>query len=312
MSTSDIIGPRKKQSRQMGPDSDGSRRAVVFAHHDRDNLVDDYVVYYCRKLRAISDDLCFISTSNLPASELDRLNGLADEIKTRENRGFDFESYRLGLARLDYDDFDEIILCNDSVFGPLFPLENLFAGMASSDCDFWGITQSLAFAYHIQSYFLVFKKSAFKSRAMHNFWHGLPIAPTKEDIIQKYEVRLSQALIQGGLKPGVYIDSMMNLKSGYSFLLNRLKLIREKGLLTVLTRFLQRRGKMIKSMDPRYSDITVLDYTDTIKKQGIPFIKVKAFRENPFDLNIRKQIRAVEAFTGYDADLIRRFLKRIG
>ena len=69
---------------------------------------------------------------------------------------------------------------------------------------------------------------------------------------------------------------------------------------------------MIKSIDPRYSDITVLDYTDTIKKQGIPFIKVKAFRENPFDLNIRKQIRAVEAFTGYDADLIRRFLKRIG
>ena len=52
--------------------------------------------------------------------------------------------------------------------------------------------------------------------------------PTKEDIIQKYEVRLSQALIQGGLKPGVYIDSMMNLKSGYSFLLNRLKLIRGK------------------------------------------------------------------------------------
>ena len=52
------------------------RRAVVFAHYDKDNLIDDYVVYYVRALKKAGCDVVFVSCKELAQTELEKLNGL--------------------------------------------------------------------------------------------------------------------------------------------------------------------------------------------------------------------------------------------
>ena len=42
-------------------------------------------------------------------------------------------------------------------------------------CDFWGITDSSEINYHLQSYFLVFKKNVIQSNTFKIFWDGVKI-----------------------------------------------------------------------------------------------------------------------------------------
>ncbi|WP_439107106.1 rhamnan synthesis F family protein [Congregibacter sp.] len=43
-----------------------------------------------------------------------------------ETFGYDFMSYRLGIEQLFLAAFDELLLCNDSVYGPVYTLRQLF------------------------------------------------------------------------------------------------------------------------------------------------------------------------------------------
>ena len=41
------------------------KRAVVFAHYDKDNIVDDYVIYYIKALKEIAETIIFVSCNNI-------------------------------------------------------------------------------------------------------------------------------------------------------------------------------------------------------------------------------------------------------
>jgi len=51
-------------------------------------------------------------------------------------------------------EYDELILFNDTVFGPLYPLDDMFSKMAGDDCDLWRVTKH-------DNYFVVVKKNVF-------------------------------------------------------------------------------------------------------------------------------------------------------
>ena len=101
-------------------------RALVFAHYDRDGLFDPYVIDALHAFRCCMDHVTVVSTSaqHLPAA----LVPLVDRFIARQNVGYDFCSWRAGLAALEpTEQFDEIICANDSVYGPLFDLASVFS-----------------------------------------------------------------------------------------------------------------------------------------------------------------------------------------
>ena len=67
----------------------------LFAHFDKDSIVDDYVLHYLAKLKELPFSIIFISASPLGGGEQAKLAGCCDDVIVRPNAGLDFGSWSL-------------------------------------------------------------------------------------------------------------------------------------------------------------------------------------------------------------------------
>ena len=252
------------------------KRLAVLVHFDRDNCIDDYVYYYLAELKKIAEDIVFVTTSSIDDTAVRHLQSLCSNVIVRENVGYDFMSYKVGLESCDMSGYDEVLICNDSVYGPLFSLENVFKSMASVDCDFWGITHCLQFAYHIQSYFILFKKSALESSEFKIFWQRVENLESKDSIIFQYEIGLSQLLINSGLKAHTYVNSRFSHFAIYKRIIS----IAVNGMVLVALKELRH----FKPYLPVNCNATLWFWDDLIKNNKMPYVKIAALRDNKLHL----------------------------
>ena len=174
------------------------KRIALFAHYDRDGIVDDYVIYYLRRLARVADRILFVSDWELRAGEAAELEGLAELVFAGRHGECDFGSWKRGLAHLNYDlaGWDELILANDSCYAPIYPFEDAFDKMMKVNCDFWGPTANEIKGKldHISSYFLVFRRSVLIDAGFLSFWKRIEPQPDVNAVISKYERGLSRLL----------------------------------------------------------------------------------------------------------------------
>lgn len=196
------------------------KRAVIFAHYDKDSIIDDYVVYYLKALKNCIEKVIFVSCNNLPKTEKDKLINIADYIISEEHKEYDFGSYKRGFENIKEEglsNYEEIIFANDSCYGPLFSFETVLETMEEKDCDFWGLTKNYfgigSKTPHIQSYFIVLRKKAFMSGEFLNFISNIKNENGKNTIIKNYEIGLSQLLYRNGFKDAVYIDTYKHISN---------------------------------------------------------------------------------------------------
>lgn len=202
------------------------KRLSVFAHYDKDNIIDGYVIYYLKALKEICNTIIFVSDCYLSELEQNKIKDIADYIIAEKHGEYDFGSYKRGyLFALENSlDFDELIFVNDSCYGPFYPLKPIFEKMEKKKCDFWGMTHNsygIPEAYtnndesfyikppwipHIQSYFLVFNSKIIKNDIFNNFIANIKKLESKNDIIRTYEIGLTVTLKEKGFKPAVYIN----------------------------------------------------------------------------------------------------------
>lgn len=187
---------------------------VIFSHYDKYDEIDDYVVYYLTELKKIGCDILFISTSeNLIKSEIDKISCLYCQVIVKQNIGYDFGAWRTGIEIMlnKLEQYDQLILCNDSVYAPLFDLNEMFKQM-DKKFDFWGITDNYQHKHHIQSYFMVFSKKVFSEKYFLDFWKNIKVFKYKENIVRNYEIGLTKLLRNKKHKYGVYCPSQLKDK----------------------------------------------------------------------------------------------------
>jgi len=288
-----------------------NKRAAVFAHYDRDGIVDEYVLFYLSSLRKMCDFVVFVSTAALSAAELGKVQSLADVAITRENIGHDFFSYKAGLAELEkngLENYSGIILCNDSAYGPLYPLEEMFASMENSDADFWGVTESYEITHHIQSYFLVFRKAVFLSEAFLNFWTAMVLVNDRFEVVRRYEIGLSRLLEENGVRSAAYVNA-----GAYNFLgYVRLIFSKFKKLYTLpwkVTRL--KLNNLVQRPSSIYPNPTFTLWKELLIKRRNPFLKISLFRYNPAGVEIGDYSETIKNATNYDVQLIAKHLVRV-
>ena len=201
------------------------KRLCVFAHWDRDNIIDDYVIYYLKALKEVCETIIFVSDCNLDSNETNKLNNIADFVLAQKHGEYDFGSYKRGFlfAKEKGLEFNELLLVNDSCYGPFYPLKPIFDKMGNKKCDFWGMIQNsygvkftskgLQSYYkpHLQSYFINLKQPTFQ--VFEKFIKKVKKESSKEEIVINYEMGLTSILQNAGFKSIVYFNKFKHVEN---------------------------------------------------------------------------------------------------
>ncbi len=180
------------------------RRLAIFASYSQSAIIQDYVIYYLKELSAVTDGIVFVMDNPVMPGEIDKISDYIIYAECKRHNEYDFGSYKRGFEYLRRNDLlketDELIVCNDSCYGPLFPFSDLFHILNNRNrkTDFWGISGNNAIKFHIQSFFYVFKKEVFNSRCFSEFLFSVKEECDARGVILHYEVELTETLRKRG------------------------------------------------------------------------------------------------------------------
>lgn len=180
-----------------------SPRVVVFCHFDRHGQIRHHTRAYIDALRAENFDIVFVSNAGrLEPPDLAWVSERAVRIVVRRNLGFDFAGWRdaMAICGLPAPNTRLLLLVNDSVYGPLYPLGSVLDRIDFNEADVWGATDNWQSRYHLQSFFLAFGPKALGHEAFGVFWRSVRNVRSKAWVIRHCEIGLSRSLINAGLR----------------------------------------------------------------------------------------------------------------
>lgn len=180
-------------------------------------------------------------------------------VVVRDNLGFDFAAWAHGLVLCGGPGVTRLYLVNDSLVGPLD--RSAFAAMIErvrqSSADVVGLTENPRPLPHLQSFFLVFGARALASAALYRFFQGLLALPTKEQVIDVYETRLTERLRRAGLTTQALFPPMSNDPHSANDVFHHWHALVRAGFPYVKTRVLVDFGS-----DPRLRALVPAEYFD--------------------------------------------------
>lgn len=202
---------------------ENKKRVVIFVFYDQDGIVDRYVEYLLADLCQNLERLVIVCNGALQDQGRSRLSAYSDCIIQRENEGYDIWGYKAGIDMLGWEEicrYDELILCNDSVMGPVYPFREMFDEMSSRKVDFWGITKhyeaegnpfvqdiNAQLPEHIQSYFMVFRRNILNDNRFQEYWARLPMLHSYRDAVSYHEINFTARLADMGYAYDIYADT---------------------------------------------------------------------------------------------------------
>lgn len=201
------------------------KRLGIFCFYDIDGVVDEYIVYLLNDLSDNLDRLVIVVNGSLSVKGRQKLERFSKEILIRENRGFDAAAWKYALVNIGFDrvaEYDELVLFNDSFYGPLYPFESVFSEMNSQRVDLWGLTIQGAARYcehyvaeHIQSYFVVFRNSILRDIRFKAYWDDMKQATSFTEAVLYNESLLTKYFADIGYKYMSYCNiAEITLKTG--------------------------------------------------------------------------------------------------
>lgn len=272
----------------------GSRTLVLFAHFDLQGVVDPYVVYYLEALHRLNATIILVSGSaSITEDSVAPIRHLCAGIYTRRTLSLDFGSWHLAWNILKesgwtLDQFDRFVLANDSVFGPLYPIEEMWDSFHGA--DMYGAIESLEQVRHLQSFFLAWDLNRRTRPFLEDFWNGFEYTVNKWELIKKYELGLSVRAREAGLvtKPFLSAETIQKARKespGFDY-------------------------------DPCFverGNSTLFFWDGLIEKFRFPFLKASLPRYNyPWHDTLASLDEFIDTHTSYPTKLIRSNVERLG
>lgn len=248
----------------------------LFAHFDKDDRLDEYVLRYLAKLKELKFGIVLISTSRLGPAEMARAQSLCDDVILRDNIGLDFASWSAGFAKHGAAINGRLLLANDSVYGPIGSLPSAIERLTRKPADFYGMVETVEIAPHLQSWFVLLQPQAARSAAFRSLLAQPFVTMPRREIVTAGEVALSRQLMAAGFR----------------------------------YQALYRGGAT--GLPPRHDANPMLLYwRELLFGAGVPFIKIELLRDNPIGIEDAATIlREVGQVDPEICDLIRAHLAR--
>ena len=203
--------------------TDKIKRLAIYFFYDRDGIVDDYIPTLLEDLSKNVEELLVVCNGKLSIEGKAKLSALTSHILVRENTGLDVWAYKAGMEHYGWDklgQYDEVVLLNFTLMGPLYPFKEMFTEMSGRDVDFWGITRHYGMDFdpwgeckygyipmHIQNCFMVIRSSMLKSRDFQEYWEKMPMIHNYGESIGLHEVIFTKDFMEKGFIGDTYIDT---------------------------------------------------------------------------------------------------------
>lgn len=219
-------------------------RLAIYFFFEKDGIVDRYIPFFLEDLKKHVSKL-FIVSNGTPTEEGKEVLKAYGELFIRENQGFDVWAYKEALNHFGWkalEQFDEIILLNSTIMGPVYSLKETFDKMNSRDVDFWGMTMYFKQDYdssgccrygyipdHIQSHFIACRRTLVQSEEFHEYWEMMPVINNYWEAVGKHEMVFTKYFEDLGFKSDLSVD-MMDLRgfNNYPLMMSPTKLIQER------------------------------------------------------------------------------------
>lgn len=228
----------------MRIESSDAKRLAIYFFYDKNGVVDKYVPYFLDDLKKNVSDIYIVCNGKLNDKGREILKTYG-ECHVRENKGFDVWAYKSALehyGRQQLVQYDEIILLNNTIMGPVYPFSETFAKMDGQDLDFWGLTEYFKIPYdpfgyspygylpdHIQSHWIACRRTLVESKDFWEYWENMPEIENYEQAVGKHESIFTKTFADKGFKWGISVD-MEDLRkySGYPLMMCPQRLISER------------------------------------------------------------------------------------
>jgi len=197
-------------------------RVAIYVFYDKDGIVDGYVTVMLQALKTVCSKLVVVCNGIVNDEGKEQLESVTPDVVIRENEGFDAWAYKAGMEYIGWDnlvEYDELVLLNDTVFGPIYPFQTMFEEMAEKNLDFWGITKhgesanyngltrDGMFPEHIQTYFLAISKSMLSSAEFRGYWDKLRNLKSWNETVSFIEAQLTKHFSDLGFSWDVYVNT---------------------------------------------------------------------------------------------------------
>lgn len=199
------------------------KRLAIYVYHDPKGEVREYVFFCLDRLGRVVDRILFVVNGHIKNEYREKLKALGIGLLVRENKGFDFQGWKEGLEFIGYDrlaeEYDELLLTNNSYYGPMYPFSEMWAAMDKRECDFWGITRHpelprnfiqnnprTRLTSHIQTYWVVFKKRILQTKEFRRYWLDLPLFASLDEAVGLGEIQLTRHFEGLGFTAATYLD----------------------------------------------------------------------------------------------------------
>lgn len=228
----------------MRIDSGNARRLAIYFFYDKEGIVDRYVPFFLDDLKKNVSEIFIVCNGKLTNSGKSELEQYG-KVLVRSNKGFDVWAYKTALETYGWQallEYDEIIMLNNTIMGPIYSFSETFEKMDAKDLDFWGLTKYFKikgdpfgyspFGYlpdHIQSHWIACRKSLVSSKDFQEYWDNMPMIEDYMQAVGKHESIFTKIFADKGYNWDVSVacEDLRDF-SGYPLMMCPKKLLAER------------------------------------------------------------------------------------
>jgi hypothetical protein len=187
-------GAERRLVRRFDGRGAGQGRSVaIYAHFAPYSGVSAMVARQLRDYARLGFRIVFVSAApHFTEEDFASIRDSVEVVLHRRNFGLDFGSWVDAITLLPdlVEDIDELLLVNDSVLGPIHPLDGPLAEMRRGGEGLFGMTDSVQYAPHLQSYFLL-ARGGDAIADLADFLQAGRLSVSKRRVVKRFEVALS-------------------------------------------------------------------------------------------------------------------------
>lgn len=196
-------------------------RLAIYFFWDANGIVRNFVPFYIQSLHEVSSKVFTVVNGELDKENYNKIAGVSDHVYCRENVGFDVWAYKSAMEKIGWEQivkYDELILCNYTCYGPMFPFSEMFFEMENRSCDFWGpvkhpeqnnylLPNNNGYIHeHLMSYFIVIRHKMLTSKDFQYYWEKIPPITSKTESTALHETVFTKYFESLGYQSDSFVD----------------------------------------------------------------------------------------------------------